>query len=53
MQEDVDAASHLLVCLGDLLRMALRTAGEQITLQERARFVGKYLRSNRHAFMIA
>src|SRR5260221_3460070 len=32
MQEDVDAASHLLVCLGDLLRMALERREYEITL---------------------
>src|SRR5262252_6513609 len=53
MQEDVDAASHLLACLGDLLRMALERRENEITLQSELEFVGKYLRSNRHAFMIA
>jgi len=43
MQEDVDAASHLLVCLGDLLRMALERRGNEITLQSELEFVGKYL----------
>jgi two-component system LytT family sensor kinase len=43
MQEDVDAASHLLVCLGDLLRMALERREDQITLQSELEFVGKYL----------
>ncbi len=33
MQEDVDAASHLLVCLGDLLRMALERRENEITLE--------------------
>jgi LytS/YehU family sensor histidine kinase len=43
MQEDVDAASHLLVCLGDLLRMALDRQENEITLQSELEFVGKYL----------
>jgi two-component system, LytTR family, sensor kinase len=43
MQEDVDAASHLLVSLGDLLRMALERRENEITLQSELEFVGKYL----------
>ena len=43
MQEDVDAASHLLVCLGDLLRMALERRENEITLESELEFVGKYL----------
>src|ERR1051326_3161597 len=43
MQEDVDAARHLLVCLGDLLRMALERRENEITLQSELEFVGKYL----------
>jgi len=43
MQEDVDAASHLLVCLGDLLRMALERRENEITLKSELEFVGKYL----------
>ena len=43
MQEDVDAASHLLVCLGDLLRMALERRENEITLRSELEFVGKYL----------
>jgi two-component system LytT family sensor kinase len=43
MQEDVDAASHLLVCLGDLLRMALERRDNEITMQSELEFVGKYL----------
>jgi two-component system, LytTR family, sensor kinase len=43
MQEDVDAASHLLVCLGDLLRMALERRENETTLQSELEFVGKYL----------
>jgi two-component system, LytTR family, sensor kinase len=43
MQEDVEAASHLLVCLGDLLRMALDRRENEITLQSELEFVGKYL----------
>src|SRR5690242_15952830 len=43
MQEDVEAASHLLVCLGDLLRMALERRENEITLQSELEFVGKYL----------
>ncbi len=43
MQEDVDASSHLLVCLGDLLRMALERRENEITLQSELEFVGKYL----------
>ena len=43
MQEDVDAASHLLVCLGELLRMALERRENEITLQSELEFVGKYL----------
>jgi two-component system, LytTR family, sensor kinase len=43
MQEDVDAASHLLVSLGDLLRMALEQRENEITLQSELEFVGKYL----------
>jgi hypothetical protein len=43
MQEDVDAAGHLLVSLGDLLRMALERRENEITLQSELEFVGKYL----------
>src|SRR5258708_1482228 len=43
MQEDVDAASRLLVCLGDLLRMALERRENEITLQTEPGFVGKNL----------
>jgi two-component system LytT family sensor kinase len=43
MQEDVDAASHLLVSLGDLLRMALERRENEITLQSELEFVRKYL----------
>src|SRR5947199_8519177 len=43
MQEDVEAASHLLVSLGDLLRMALEGRENEITLQSALVFVGKYL----------
>jgi len=43
MQEDVEAASHLLVSLGDLLRMALERHENEITLQSELEFVGKYL----------
>jgi sensor histidine kinase YesM len=43
MQEDVDAASRLLVRLGDLLRMALEQRENEITLQGELEFVGKYL----------
>jgi two-component system, LytTR family, sensor kinase len=43
MQENIDAASHLLVCLGDLLRMALERRENEITLQSELEFVGKYL----------
>jgi len=43
MQEDVDAAGHLLVLLGDLLRMALEQRENEITLQSELEFVGKYL----------
>jgi two-component system, LytTR family, sensor kinase len=43
MQENVDAASRLLVCLGDLLRMALERRENEITLQSELEFVGKYL----------
>jgi two-component system, LytTR family, sensor kinase len=43
MQENVDAASHLLVCLGDLLRMALERRENEITLRSELEFVGKYL----------
>jgi len=43
MQEDVDAASHLLVTLGDLLRMALERRDNEITLESELEFVGKYL----------
>jgi len=43
MQENVDAASHLLVCLGDLLRTALERRDNEITLQSELEFVGKYL----------
>ncbi len=43
MQEDVEAASHLLVSLGDLLRMALERRQNEITLQSELEFVGKYL----------
>jgi len=43
MQEDVEAASHLLVILGDLLRMALERRDNEITLQSELQFVDKYL----------
>jgi len=43
MQENADAASHLLVCLGDLLRMALEQRENEITLRSELEFVGKYL----------
>ncbi len=43
MQEDVEAASHLLVSLGDLLRMALERRENEITLQSELEFVGTYL----------
>ena len=43
MQENVDAAGHLLVSLGDLLRMALERRENEITLQSELEFVGKYL----------
>jgi LytS/YehU family sensor histidine kinase len=43
MQEDVNAASHLLVSLGDLLRMALERRENEITLESELEFVGKYL----------
>ena len=43
MQEDVEAASHLLVSLGDLLRMALERRENEITLRSEIEFVGKYL----------
>jgi sensor histidine kinase YesM len=43
MQEDVDAASHLLVCLGDLLRLAIERRENEISLQSELGFVGKYL----------
>ncbi|HLZ40606.1 MAG TPA: histidine kinase [Candidatus Sulfotelmatobacter sp.] len=43
MQEDVDAASRLLICLGDLLRMALERRENEITLESELEFVGKYL----------
>jgi two-component system, LytTR family, sensor kinase len=43
MQENVDAAGHLLACLGDLLRMALERRENEITLQSELEFVGKYL----------
>ena len=43
MQEDVDAAGHLLVSLGDLLRMALERRENEITLESELEFVGKYL----------
>src|SRR5262249_25675846 len=43
MQENVDAASHLLVSLGDLLRMALERRENEITFQSELEFVGKYL----------
>jgi two-component system, LytTR family, sensor kinase len=43
MQEDVDAAGHLLVSLGDLLRMALEQRENEITLQSELEFVSKYL----------
>src|ERR1700727_2997672 len=43
MQEDVEAASHLLVSLGDLLRMALERRDNEITLQSELEFVDKYL----------
>ena len=43
MQENVDAASHLLACLGDLLRMALERRENEITLQSELEFVSKYL----------
>jgi two-component system, LytTR family, sensor kinase len=43
MQEDVDAASHLLVSLADLLRMALDRRDNEITLESELEFVNKYL----------
>ena len=43
MQEDVEAASHLLVSLGDLLRMALERRDNEITLRSELEFVDKYL----------
>jgi len=43
MQEDVDAAGHLLVSLGDLLRIALERRENEITLESELEFVGKYL----------
>jgi two-component system LytT family sensor kinase len=43
MQEDVNAAGHLLVSLADLLRMALERRENEITLQSELEFVGKYL----------
>ena len=43
MQEDVEAASHLLASLGDLLRMALERRENEITLRSELEFVGKYL----------
>src|SRR5258708_6974159 len=43
MQEDVDAAIHLLVGLGDLLRMALERRENEVTLQSALEFAGKYL----------
>jgi two-component system, LytTR family, sensor kinase len=43
MQEDVDAATHLLASLGDLLRMALERRDNEITLQSEMEFIGKYL----------
>jgi two-component system, LytTR family, sensor kinase len=43
MQEDVDAATHLLASLGDLLRMALERRENEITLESELEFVGKYL----------
>ncbi|HWG36155.1 MAG TPA: histidine kinase [Terriglobales bacterium] len=43
MQENVDAASRLLVCLGDLLRMALERRENEITLRSELEFVRKYL----------
>ncbi|HEX8814858.1 MAG TPA: histidine kinase [Terriglobales bacterium] len=43
MQEDVDAASRLLVSLGDLLRMALERRENEITLESELEFVNKYL----------
>jgi two-component system, LytTR family, sensor kinase len=43
MREDVDDANKLLVCLGDLLRMALERRENEITLQSELEFVGKYL----------
>ena len=50
MQEDVDAASHLLVSLGDLLRMALERRENEITLQSELEFVGKYLQIEQTRF---
>jgi len=38
MQENADAASQLLVCLGDLLRTGPRTAGERDPLQSELEF---------------
>src|SRR5215467_11058272 len=43
MQEDVDAASHLLASIGDLLRTALERRENEITLESELEFVGKYL----------
>src|SRR5260370_35626254 len=39
MQKDVDTATHLLVCLGDMLRMALERRQKEITLQSGLEFV--------------
>src|SRR5256886_11727195 len=52
MQEDVEAASHLLVSLGDLLRMALERRENEITLQSELEFVGKYLEIDKTRFQI-
>ena len=43
MQEDVDAGSHLLVSLGDLLCMALERRDNEITMQSQLECVDKYL----------
>jgi len=53
MQENVDAASHLLVCLGDLLRTALERRENGSPCRASSSSSASIWRSNRHAFMIA
>src|SRR5258708_33504088 len=52
MQENVDAASHLLVCLGDLLRMALERRENENTFQREVEGRGKNMVSEQQTFHV-